>query len=623
MTTTIPPQHVPKSSPSRRPRPPHRGPGGTRRPSPSRRSLVAIAVLLAVTALAAGLRGDPAVIAHGPEMDADVRGTYELGDGALLTIFGSGRMPRYELAGRVTQLMVDGRDVLVSMSGEETLSVARDDTGLITGVRLERPDEPPAFAVAAAAHTEREVRISSDGPVLAGTLLLPAGPGPHPAVVFAHGAGPHDRFGTFRLLGSHMARRGVAALMYDKRGVGDSTGSYTDATFDDLTADTLAGVDLLARHPGVAADRIGVVGFSQGGWTVADAARQRDDIAFVIAMSASGFTPADQQAWLHGSMLAARGFDRSALRMADRVSRMLYSSLDLVEAGVMPAIPHIPGFWFHALDPYQETAELWADVRQPVLLMWGAQDCQVPAHDSVEVLAGALRRGGNTDVTLTVLPDADHGLTVRGPCEMETGGHHDAHVYADGALTLGPEWVNALPDGLGDLPSSAPPATTVLDWHLEPPRPAPWYGTLAVQLAAFALLLLVFGGIAARWALAGVRSRRGDRHVTVGRQGHLRGIAGLAGLAATIVVFAAFTEIAVLGAVHAAPLAGSPVVDGSSVLMTVARVLVVLALTLTVATVPALRRHRAGRSPASSWGLPAGGVLLLLWAGYWQLLPLP
>jgi uncharacterized protein len=587
-----------------------------------RRWLAAAAVIAVLVAVAVTLRPVPDAVTHVlVPLDDAVQGTYRLADGEHLTLWGSAEAPSYELAGRATGLMADDADRYVSMSGDEILSVVRDESGAVAGVRLDRPDQPEAFAVADHLHDDQDVRIASDGAVLAGTLLLPPGPGPHPAVVFAPGAGPQDRHGTFRLLGSHLARRGVAAIIYDKRGVGDSTGSYTAATFDDLTADVLAGVDLLTDHPRIDPARIGVAGFSQGAWQVAEAARRTDDVAFVVALSASGFTPGDQQAWLHGSMLAARGFDRSAMVVADRVSRMLYSSLDLVEAGVMPPIPHVPGFWFHALDLHKDTAALWEGVRQPALLAWGAEDCQVPAHDSMETLGRALERGGNTNVTLTVLPGADHSLVLHEPCEMETGGHHGTYTYAEGVLALAADWINALPDTRTAMPVAARPDPSILDWHLEPPLPAPWYGTIPVQLAALMLLLTAFGIATGRWAVAGVRAAltRGQR---VSLPAHLGGAAGLVGLAATLTGFAAFAEIAILGGVHAAPLVGGPTVEGTSLLMTAARVLVTLAAGLGPASAGVLVRGGRQPNPRAAAVTIAATALLVVWGAYWRLLPL-
>jgi uncharacterized protein len=577
----------------------------TRTQRPRRRWPV---VLLVMTALAAGLvalRGGGAVHDAAVEpLDDAVAGTYALDDGRQLTLWGSARSPRFELDNRVTQLMAQGADRYAAMDGAETMTVRRDSTGTVIHLEL-RTEAGQTVAVPAILYRERPVSFASADVDLAGTLLLPTGAGPHAAVVIVHGAERDASRESYRLLGSHFARRGIATLIYDKRGVGASTGDWFQATFDDLTADALAAVEAVRAQPEIDPDRVGMLGFSQGGWVIAQAAQESDRIAFVASYGASGFSPVDQQAWLHGSMLAARGFDRAGMLVADRVSRMLYSSLDLVDAGIMPPIPHVPGFWFHALDLHTDSTALWEQVHQPTLLAWGALDCQVPAHDSMHALGNALRRGGNTDVTLAVLPRADHSFTLTTPCGHETGmAHHGSMHFADGYFDLGPDWIHAVTRSdrpVPSLPIADRPDTTVLDWHLDPPDPAPWYGSLVPQLAALLLLLCTFGLAATRW-----------------KTSRLVAAAGLAGLVATLTAFIAFAEIAMLGDTHARFLAGGPTVAGMSPLMTAARFVTPLSGGLALACVVSLgRQHTAMR-----WAMAAVGVALIAWAGYWRLLPI-
>ncbi|MBJ7454921.1 MAG: alpha/beta hydrolase, partial [Thermoleophilia bacterium] len=88
------------------------------------------------------------------------------------------------------------------------------------------------LASPSAAPAERPVAIAAPGgQVLSGTLSVPAGPGPFPAAVFVGGFGPTNRDGAFgdgggrayRGIAQGLARRGVAVLRYDKRGIGLST----------------------------------------------------------------------------------------------------------------------------------------------------------------------------------------------------------------------------------------------------------------------------------------------------------------------------------------------------------------------------------------------------------------
>jgi pimeloyl-ACP methyl ester carboxylesterase len=105
-------------------------------------------------------------------------------------------------------------------------------------------------------------------------LELPTRRGRVPAVVFGHGSGRMTR-DHCRWLAAGFFSRGFAALCFDKRGVGDSTGEYTgigprnsDAMFDLLSEDMAAAVRWLRDRDDIDARRIGLVGNSQAGWII-------------------------------------------------------------------------------------------------------------------------------------------------------------------------------------------------------------------------------------------------------------------------------------------------------------------------------------------------------------------
>ncbi|MFE0763303.1 alpha/beta hydrolase [Streptomyces smyrnaeus] len=113
---------------------------------------------------------------------------------------------------------------------------------------------------------------ADDGTPLAGTLTLPADPGPHPAVLLLHGSGPLDRDGNTPKLRMNLARpvadalaaRGIATLRHDRRGTGATPGDWRAAGFTDNRRDAAAAVRALADRDDIRADAIGVVGHSEG-----------------------------------------------------------------------------------------------------------------------------------------------------------------------------------------------------------------------------------------------------------------------------------------------------------------------------------------------------------------------
>jgi hypothetical protein len=124
-----------------------------------------------------------------------------------------------------------------------------------------------------------EVRFRRGGAILSGTLTLPPGSGPHPAVAWVHGSGPTTR-AYLPDLQALLLRHAVAVLAYDKRGVGQSGGSYpgespSETAIDILARDAAAAVRFLAGRPGIDRERVGLAGHSQAGWIIPLAADAR------------------------------------------------------------------------------------------------------------------------------------------------------------------------------------------------------------------------------------------------------------------------------------------------------------------------------------------------------------
>lgn len=144
-------------------------------------------------------------------------------------------------------------------------------------------------------YTEEALTLAVEaGYQLAGALLTPMQSGPHPTVILVHGAGPGLR-DDYRVVADLFVRQGLAVFFYDKRGWGESTGEQLWSDIDKLADDAEAVIRQIKRHPQVDAKRVGVWGFSNGGWVAPLAASRFDDIAFVISFSGSGVSPAHQE----------------------------------------------------------------------------------------------------------------------------------------------------------------------------------------------------------------------------------------------------------------------------------------------------------------------------------------
>lgn len=304
---------------------------------------------------------------------------------------------------------------------------------------------------------ERDVRFAGGGVELAGTLVLPTDEGPHPALAVTHGAEPASRRNAgYRRLAQRFAEQGVAVLIYDKRGVGDSEGEYVEGP--DLRQpclDLVGAVNFLRAQPEVDAERIGVWGASQGGWVAPMAASLTDAIAFVVIVSGPGVSPLEQNLWDKGNQLRARGVSDADVERATAFRRAFWTYLvdgeglarvrelhagirdepwftedafpiPVAERAGLLRHPRLRHFAAHyAYDP-RITLER---VRCPLLAIFGASDTVVPVQESLARMRAAFAVAGNEDVTYQVHDGADHGIRVlRDGARVPAEGYHDRMV---------------------------------------------------------------------------------------------------------------------------------------------------------------------------------------------------
>jgi pimeloyl-ACP methyl ester carboxylesterase len=107
--------------------------------------------------------------------------------------------------------------------------------------------------------------------------------------VFTHGSGDAGRDnGRYQEEAEYFAEEGIASLVFDKRGYGDSEGDWRTASFEDLALDAIAAVD----H-----SRIGLRGASQSGWVLPVAASKSESIRYLILISHRGILTQNHDSW--------------------------------------------------------------------------------------------------------------------------------------------------------------------------------------------------------------------------------------------------------------------------------------------------------------------------------------
>jgi len=291
---------------------------------------------------------------------------------------------------------------------------------------------------------EQTIAFESAGAVIAGVITRPLTGGPHPAIVLIDGSGPTDRH-NMRDFSVALAREGFVALAYDKRGVGDSTGdpdAWRYFSFDDMAADAAAGAGVLATRDDVAKDQIGLLGISQGGWVAPLAATLSDSVSFLVLLSPSVTSVAEDLIFERAARLRAEGFSHPEVAEARQMQELYH---EVVRKG--------EGFsrfeaawrrnenerWFHRvyladsfLDPDHEYHRWFATVVDfdplpylreltvPVLWLFGDPD-----HDRLAPVARSIPNVGSLsdegkDYTIHQFPGTDHNIMpVGGPADGE------------------------------------------------------------------------------------------------------------------------------------------------------------------------------------------------------------
>ncbi|MCH7400349.1 alpha/beta hydrolase family protein [Belliella kenyensis] len=152
--------------------------------------------------------------------------------------------------------------------------------------RPQHPVEPFDYEI-------KEVSFRNDQAdiMFKGTLTTPSDEDSYPGVILISGSGPQNRdhemmaHKPFWVMADYLTSRGIAVLRYDERGVGESSGSFADATTIDFMEDASAAIDFLKKQDKINPDLIGVIGHSEGGlitWMLGD---DRDDLAFLISLA--------------------------------------------------------------------------------------------------------------------------------------------------------------------------------------------------------------------------------------------------------------------------------------------------------------------------------------------------
>lgn len=266
-----------------------------------------------------------------------------------------------------------------------------------------------------------------------GFSLYYAGEGPRATVILIHGNDPETREMGFII--PFFVCNGINVISYDQRGVGESTGDWRLNGPSERADDVAAIYDVMRGDPRVDSHRIGIWGFSNGGWT-APLISLRRSAAFMIlksaptesltqnidyevgqAMRRHNVEDASPQAvalWhafegaLYGTVTWS--YTKHLYDLDAKEPWFQYSLMPDLGISIPPQPSQIAGLRrFVTFDPTHTLLRLSST---PTLALYGTLDRNVDAADSAAHLRDYLRRAGNRDVTIEMYPNAGHQLIV-------------------------------------------------------------------------------------------------------------------------------------------------------------------------------------------------------------------
>jgi uncharacterized protein len=319
-----------------------------------------------------------------------------------------------------------GPGMALSTSVESRIEFQRDPAGKIVSLTWQREGNALRTARRVDSEKHEDVRFSNGAVQLAGTLYSPVTGGKHPAIILVHGSGAENR--EYMLPWARfLIRRGTAVLGYDKRGVGESTGDWNTASFDDLAGDVVAAFEYLKTRNDIDRAHVGVLGISQAGWVMPLAAVLAKDLAFLISISGAGVPGAETTIDQARNELAMTGVPSQTVDEIVGILKLQYefartgkgwdeysAAREKMIAKMGPAPKTIPGtqddpYWqfirrLYFYDPVPTLRRL----QTPTLALWGELDNNILAEKNKTAWEAALKAGGNRDYTLKILPRANH-----------------------------------------------------------------------------------------------------------------------------------------------------------------------------------------------------------------------
>jgi len=319
------------------------------------------------------------------------------------------------------------------------LTVKRVDKA-VEVLRPQEPKRPYPYIEKKVDYTNLKAGVK-----LAGVLTLPSDKGVFPALLLISGSGPHDRNETvfghcpFLVLADYLTRQGIAVLRVDDRGVGESTGIFSQATIEDFASDVLVGVEYLKTYKEINPKQIGLISYSEGGLIASIVAVKSSDVAFIVLMAGTGLTGEEVSCLQTDLISKAMGASEQEIAKNRQFNEKMFSLIKEEEdneiakerlrqtiIAFLAELSDEEKDWISDPEEFLNTQlqsllspwsrffltydpkPILSKVKCPVFAINGEKDLQVSPKENLSAIEEALKEGGNQNYTIKELPGLNH-----------------------------------------------------------------------------------------------------------------------------------------------------------------------------------------------------------------------
>ncbi|MCR5660383.1 MAG: alpha/beta hydrolase [Bacteroidales bacterium] len=309
-----------------------------------------------------------------------------------------------------------------------SLNLVKDEKKDQPKARPQDPQPPFNYRI-----EEVTFRNEKEGFDLTGTLTIPEGDGPFPAMVLVSGSVQQNRdeelmnHRPFWVIADYMARNGIAVLRYDDRGVGGVGGEVINATSMDFSYDAEAAFDFLRSQKLIDASKVGILGHSEGGIINFMVAARRPEVAFLVSLAGPAVSGIEVLKEQQVAILRASGMTDEAIQFSSNTNAQLF---DIVEASsnreeadsllrqlvkgwgyneelTEQTVGQLASPWMYYFLKYDPT-EAIVKTTCPALLLNGSKDLQVIASQNLPAYEKIMAEHNKTNMTLREMPDLNH-----------------------------------------------------------------------------------------------------------------------------------------------------------------------------------------------------------------------